>query len=288
MTHELVKGVHVFPHSHVAGKNAIIFGKSGALAVDACMHREEGDAMASFIRERGMEPELLAVTHGHPDHILGSHVFRGGEVIAHVNHHRLVEQMARRHAEGTGRPVDDVLADIARPTVLFEREYQVDLGDREVLLFHSPGHTPDSACVYLPEERVLIGGDTVVTGILPAFADGNGFILEATLRRIAALDVDHLIPGHGSAVSGAEVVKGWMLWMADYLAGLRRHVEPLLELTDVDLVGATPFEEFVEGRFEPEHHDMMKRHETAILMTARELRAASESQAEIGPGGSKA
>ena len=40
------------------------------------------------------------------------------------------------------------------------------------------------SCALLEEDRVLCGGDTVVTGIVPAIADGDSRLLEATLRRL--------------------------------------------------------------------------------------------------------
>lgn len=271
---ELVEGVFVFPHRHVEGKNAIVFGASAALAVDGCMYREEGDEMASFIRERRRRPDLLAVTHGHPDHILGSHAFRDGEVIAHTDHEALIQRVVERHAAGTERDPEEILGEIARPTVTFSEEHRVDLGDRELLMFHTPGHTPDSACVYLADQRLLIGGDTVVTGILPAFTDGDSRTLEKTLRRIAAIEVDHLVPGHGPVVSGRVRVRGWVVWLADYLACLRSQIQDLgVDTDDEEIVAATPFEEFVEGRLQPDAHGMVKRHRTALLTMARELRA---------------
>ena len=276
-TSELVPGVHVFPHSVVDGKNAIVIGSTAALAVDACMHREEGDAMASFIREQGHQPDLLVVTHGHPDHILGSHAFRGGEVIAHVEHDRQVRLMAARHAAREGTDPDDVLSRIARPTVTFEDKHRLSLGDRDVVLFHTPGHTGDSVCVYLPDDRILIGSDTVVTGILPAFTDGDGRTLESTLRELAVLDVEHLVPGHGPVVSGAADIRNWITWHADYLGRLRELLDPLTDdADDEELFEAARFEDLVGSRFDPDSHGMVRRHEMAVLSMAESIRRSGQ------------
>lgn len=268
---ELAPGVFVFPHRHVDGKNAIVFGSSAALAIDACLHAEEGDAMASFIRERERSADLLAVTHGHPDHILGSRAFRGGEMVAHAHHETLLQHVVARHSARTGKDPEEILAGIARPTSTFSEERRIDLGDREVLMFHSPGHTPDSACLYLADQRVLVGGDTVVTGILPAFTDGDSRLLESTLHRISKLDVEHLIPGHGPVVSGVRSVRECLLWTTDYLSGVRSRVEQLGPgVTEEELLSATPFDEFVGDRFGQNTHGMIKRHQTAVLTIGAE------------------
>lgn len=280
MTSELIPGVWVFPHSVADGKNAIIIGSSSALAVDACMHEEEGDAMAEFIRDQGREPDLLAVTHGHPDHILGSRAFRGGEVIAHVEHDRQVRTMVARHAKRVGRDPDEVLAELARPTVMFTDEYEVSLGDRDVVLFHTPGHTGDSVCVYLPEDRVLVGGDTIVTGIVAAFSDGNGLVLEQTLRRLADLDVDYLVPGHGPVVSGPAEIRSWIIWQADYLSQLHTLLEPLVAsgAGEDDWLEATPYEVVVDGRFDASQQGMAQRHQNAVRDMARDLQGDSATR----------
>jgi hypothetical protein len=50
---ELVPGVWSFDHRVVEGKNGIIVGSRGALAIDAGHYPDEGQAMADFIRGRG-------------------------------------------------------------------------------------------------------------------------------------------------------------------------------------------------------------------------------------------
>lgn len=281
---EIADGVFVFPHRHVDGKNAIVFGSNAALAVDACMHTDEGDAMASFIRDREHTPDLLAVTHGHPDHILGSRAFRGGEVIAHAEHDKLIRSVVAQHAVRTGQEPEEMLADIARPTVTFVEERWIDLGDREVLMFHSPGHTPDSACVYVRDQEVLVGGDTLVTGIIPAFTDGDSRILEASIRRILDLDVEHLIPGHGPVVSGVSTVRDSLRWTIDYLSRVRARVgEVGAGVTDDELLSATPFDEFAGDRFDQTTHGMMTRHQTAVLTIAAELAGIGQTDPESRP-----
>lgn len=281
MLREIADGVFVFPHRHVDGKNAIVFGSTAALAVDACMHTDEGDAMASFIRDQDHTPDLLAVTHGHPDHILGSRAFRCGEVIAHSEHDKLIQSVVAQRSIRTGQEPEEILADIARPTVTFTEERRIDLGDREVLMFHSPGHTADSACVYVADQKVLVAGDTLVTGIIPAFTDGDSRILETTVRRILNLDVEHLIPGHGPVVSGVSAVSASLRWTIDYLSGVRARVgEVGAEATDDELLSAIPFDEFAGDRFDQTTHGMMTRHQTAVLTVAAELSGTGHTDPE--------
>ncbi len=73
------------------------------------------------------------------------------------------------------------------------------------------------AGVFLEEDRVLCGGDTVVSAIVPASADGDSRQLEATLRQRISLAAELLIPGHGRVLRGSRVINEHLEWMANYL-----------------------------------------------------------------------
>ncbi|MDD1715989.1 MAG: MBL fold metallo-hydrolase, partial [Methanolinea sp.] len=69
----------------------------------------------------------------------------------------------------------------------------------DLVVIHTPGHTPGSICLYYAEERALISGDTVFTdggfGRFD-FPGGSRDTLLSSLRRLADLDVEGLYPGH--------------------------------------------------------------------------------------------
>jgi cyclase len=88
------------------------------------------------------------------------------------------------------------------PDITFDRELDINLGNREVQLkFLGRGNTVGDAIAYLPKEKILIAGDLVDSPI--PFLSG-GFPIEqiATLKRMAQLDFETLVPGHGSVLKG--------------------------------------------------------------------------------------
>lgn len=79
--------------------------------------------------------------------------------------------------------------------------------DWEVL--HTPGHTDCSICLYNAETRTLLSGDTVLT------LDGRAWFnpevvdlaaMDATEARLRALPIEHILPGHGLPISGANLM----------------------------------------------------------------------------------
>jgi glyoxylase-like metal-dependent hydrolase (beta-lactamase superfamily II) len=88
------------------------------------------------------------------------------------------------------------------PNVTFDHELDLDLGNREVeLKFLGRGNTVGDAIAYLPKEKILITGDLVDH---PVPYLGGGFPVEeiATLKKMAELDVDVMVPGHGEILKG--------------------------------------------------------------------------------------
>lgn len=78
-------------------------------------------------------------------------------------------------------------------------------GDRvgDLLVLHTPGHTPGSICLLDEREHALFSGDTVFTdggfGRFD-FPGGSRADLLQSLDRLSSLEVEGLYPGHGSPV----------------------------------------------------------------------------------------
>jgi glyoxylase-like metal-dependent hydrolase (beta-lactamase superfamily II) len=75
-------------------------------------------------------------------------------------------------------------------------------------VLHTPGHTPGSICLYLPERDLLFSGDTLFAGSYGRYdlPGGDGRLLRASLRRLATLPPrTRVLPGHGATTTiGAE------------------------------------------------------------------------------------
>jgi len=74
---------------------------------------------------------------------------------------------------------------------------------------HAPGHTDDSTCLYHRPTRTLISGDSVVSFAGRAWCNPEYVDAErsaGTAERLRSLPVEHLLPGHGQVVTGADVM----------------------------------------------------------------------------------
>lgn len=176
----------------------------------------------TILHRRRDEIDLIVVTHLHPDHTAGIESLRrfcAAPVAASAEVRIMIEAEAH---EGKVLPSITHLASRVAPGVfqyldLFPPAYarqarQVDLWLENAvsLPFHpawqviaSPGHTPESLCLYNAHTRELLCGDTVITvaGGAPLLRSStNRHQLEATLRMLRDLPVQYLYPGHGRAI----------------------------------------------------------------------------------------
>lgn len=266
MVEEAAPGVYSVPHQVVEGRNAIVFGQGRALAIDGGMYPEDGEAMAAFISDRGFQPDRLGLTHGHGDHVLGARALAAGEVFAHRLTPGVIRDQVPGWAAKRKQTEADVAADLPWPTVTFQDDICVDLGGRTIRWLHTPGHSPDSVSALVVDEKVLIAGDAVVTAIVPAISAGDGRDLEQSLHRLAQLEAETLIPGHGPVVQGRDAVRGWLLWEAEYLSTGRRLVRAALDRggNAEAAVEAASFDECTGGRLPADRYSMPKRHRSTI------------------------
>jgi glyoxylase-like metal-dependent hydrolase (beta-lactamase superfamily II) len=72
------------------------------------------------------------------------------------------------------------------------------VGDQEAVLVHTPGHSEDSICVFLPATGTLFSGDTLYRISDPLGAYPRAYL--QSLERLADLPVRTIFPGHGGPV----------------------------------------------------------------------------------------
>jgi cyclase len=118
-------------------------------------------------------------------------------------------------------------ADPNKGTIVFTGDLALHVGDRTFRLLHTPGHTPGQVAVHVAEEGVVFTGDTVFSECQTWLMTSDVDQWVDALERIAGLDADRLVPGHGpvttlsylatqravlldwKAAVAAAVAKGW-------------------------------------------------------------------------------
>ena len=82
-------------------------------------------------------------------------------------------------------------------------------------MIHAPGHTPGHIALHAAERRVLFAGDALMNTLglrLPmSMSSHNMDQARASVARLAELEYDIALPGHGAPILGraSEKVRAW-------------------------------------------------------------------------------
>ena len=150
--------------------------------------------------------DVVLVTHGHPDHLEMASNFKAPTLVGmgEEEYHFTKENYAFHYK-------------VPEPDFLL-REGDLTIGDVSLRIILTPGHSPGSVCVYWPLKKALFTGDVVFSqGIgRTDLLGGDGSLLKESIKRLAALDVEYLLPGHGEMLSGRESVKANFKMIEDF------------------------------------------------------------------------
>lgn len=181
-----------------------------------CYIVEDEETKETMVIDPGGEPEkvinmldalgieelkYIYLTHCHGDHfggILELKNNKGGKILIH-----------REDAEGLYNPSISLTYYIGMDDIELEADSRVDdndiihLGNIELKVIHTPGHTKGGSCLYNKEQALLFSGDTLFKGTwgrtdLPtsSFPD----IIASITNKLAVLPDETIVyPGHGKS-----------------------------------------------------------------------------------------
>jgi metallo-beta-lactamase class B len=173
----------------VPANGLVVVSDGEAALLDTPWTNDQTRALATWVQDRlGARLTTVVPTHSHGDcmgglaaaHDLGARSYASTRTV----------EITRRN----GLPV---------PQEAFERERAIPLGSRVLeARFVGPGHTVDTIVVWLPDVRILFGGDLVRSATSRTLGFSEEADLEAWPATVEALrraygDAALIVPGHG-------------------------------------------------------------------------------------------
>lgn len=148
---------------------------------------------------------IVICTHAHPDHIEAVRLFNktSTQIAIHETEWQFIKSMKKQIMAAFGFDTDSMTPEF------FLKEGDISINGLEFHVLHTPGHSPGSVSLYWPQHKALFTGDLVFKeGVgrtdLPG---GNGEQLKKSIKRLAGLEIEWVLPGHGDIISGIETVK---------------------------------------------------------------------------------
>jgi len=166
---------------------------------------------AGLVAGRSSKASIVLHSHAHWDHIGDSHRYQ--RVLIHPAEAEDLRRGARWEEYGNWFTpellesqvmppgFDPATAGIpgCEPTGFLNHGDRIDLGDRVLEVFHTPGHSPGGITLLDRENRLLFPGDAINYGdLLIFFEQSDARAYRTTLELVAGLssEVDEIYPSH--------------------------------------------------------------------------------------------
>ncbi|HJX45555.1 MAG TPA: MBL fold metallo-hydrolase [Patescibacteria group bacterium] len=164
---------------------------------------DDPDYIISSILKLNLKPFGILATHGHFDHILGAfEVQKAFKIPFMINKNDLflLKDMSKR-AKYFLKFKSDPSPDVDK--FLYDG-LKIRIGDNEVKVIETPGHTPGSISLYIRSLKVIFVGDLVFEGKSLGRTDFKYSCYEdliKSLKKIVALPINTVVyPGHGNSI----------------------------------------------------------------------------------------
>ena len=223
-TVQVTKNVYVIPDDRInlVPNIGIIVGDNSVMVVDTGMGPKNALLVLEEVRKITDKPiEYLAITHFHPEHGMGAQAFpdetRIVVPVAQKNELLAKGQSYIEFFSGMSPEIAGLLSEVElqSPDIAFDNKLEIDLGNQvvELYYFHT-AHTQGDMFVFLPDQKLLFGGDIIIERFFPIMPDSDSSALGwmESLKKLKALQPRIIIPGHGEA-GGIDLIDQLMIYL---------------------------------------------------------------------------
>jgi cyclase len=209
-----IKGNVYWTQGGAGGNTGIIVGTAGVIVVDTKTTPDSSkDVQAEIAKITPKPVDTVILTHSDGDHVNGLAAFPLGlTIIAQENCKKEMEASA-----GTrGAAPQDHL-----PTKTIAKDETMTIDGVRVRLLHwTPAHTSGDLVVYLPDQKIVFGGDLLVTNrpdtLIHVEKQGTVAGWLESVKGILTLDSDTFVTGHGDLMTKDDVRKKLALIQGQY------------------------------------------------------------------------
>ena len=158
------------------------------------------DPLINYVRQSGLVPEMVLLTHAHIDHIAGLHAIRAAwqEIPILINscERNFLADPALNLSIALDEPFEG-----PEPTGLLEPGATLRLDGVAFQVRHTPGHSPGGVTFYVPDEKLAFVGDTLFAGSVGRtdFPTSDSSALKHSIdsQLLSMPDSTLILPGHG-------------------------------------------------------------------------------------------
>ena len=203
--------VQPFTFNPVQENTYVVYNEKGDCCIidPGCYFASEEQELKDFIEKNGLQPVYLLNTHCHLDHIFGNRFVQKTFGLSLYLHK--LEKPVLEHGPASGQlwqlPFDNYDGEL---NYLDEGEV-VRIGEDELHVLFTPGHSPGSISFYNAEAKFVISGDVLFQGSVGRtdLPGGDFTILQESIKtKLYTLPADVIVySGHGESTTIGDEMK---------------------------------------------------------------------------------
>lgn len=173
--------------------------KESAIIDPGCVDEYEEKMLTSFIETNELNIKYLINTHCHLDHVFGCKFIKDMfNPLYYIPEKELdLLKNVKHQAEKFG--VD--IYEVALPDDYLSEKSKLKIGDSELKILDTPGHTAGEICIYLEQEKMCITGDVLFKDSIGRTdlegGNYNALIKSIKTKLLTLPDDTKIYPGHG-------------------------------------------------------------------------------------------
>lgn len=165
----------------------------------------EGEKLIQWLENQSLSPLAILLTHAHFDHIGAVDQMRDHFSIPVYVHEKEAQWLLDPSLNGSQLFMMGELIRLKPADYILTNEKNLKIGDFQLQLFETPGHSPGSISYYVQECGIVLAGDTLFMGSIGRsdLPGGNQKELLASIHdKLLTLPEDTtVLPGHGPETS---------------------------------------------------------------------------------------
>ena len=203
--------VQPFTFNPVQENTYVVYNEKGQCCIidPGCYFASEEQELKDFMSQNGLKPVYLLNTHCHLDHIFGNRfIHKTYGLILHLHQlEKPVLELGTASGQLWQLPFDNYDGELK----FIDEGEVIRIGDDEMHILFTPGHSPGSITFYSKENKFAISGDVLFQGSVGRtdLPGGDFSLLEESIKtKLYTLPEDVIIfPGHGESTTVADEMK---------------------------------------------------------------------------------
>ena len=150
-----------FEFSPIQENTYILYNDLNECAIidPGCYFDDEKDELAAFITEMDLRPVMLLNTHCHLDHVFGNKFIAEKYNLKLQIHEK--EKLVLEFAPVSGLTYNMPFDNYKGELVFLKEHDTIKLGNDELKVLFTPGHSPGSLAFYCEKDKFVVSGDAL-------------------------------------------------------------------------------------------------------------------------------